>query len=47
MLCFRDYLAGFRPARAADILCVGVGDVALSTECDDDHDMEMSSLVSI
>ena len=44
-LIFEDSVAGFRAARAAGILCVGVGDVALSAEGDDAPDMAISSFV--
>ncbi len=44
-LVFEDSIAGFRAARAAGIMCVGVGDVALSAEGDDAPDMTISSFV--
>ena len=44
-LIFEDSIAGFRAARAAEILCVGVGDVALPAEGDDAPDMAISSFV--
>jgi beta-phosphoglucomutase-like phosphatase (HAD superfamily) len=44
-LIFEDSIAGFKAARAAGIMCVGVGDVALSAEGDDALDMVISSFV--
>ena len=44
-LIFEDSIAGFKAARAAGIMCVGVGDVALSAEGDDAPDMAISSFV--
>jgi beta-phosphoglucomutase-like phosphatase (HAD superfamily) len=44
-LIFEGSIAGFKAARAAGIMCVGVGDVALSAEEDDAPGMAISSFV--
>jgi len=44
-IVFADSSPGFRSARAADMTCVGVGEIALSDEKDDAPDMAIRSFV--